>query len=449
MKLRVTFAILLLSLFALQLFADEQMRSPVRIEIGQSVAALNGPWKFHTGDDSRWADPNFDDSSWETIDLTPPPGAHDSDVGLSGYVPGWAARGHRGYWGYAWYRMRVRVDAPAGDTLALAGPAAVDSAYQIFFSGILLGGSGKFTGSTPTVYSIQSKMFLLPQLHGVVSNSGGDLDVIAFRVWMGPWAIGPDGGGIHIAPALGETSCIRARYQLQWLETVKGYVVEIVEALLFLMLAAMACSLISFDRGNPAYLWLAAGLTLLAMVRANQAVLFWGQFETIHGFEVVTVVLLAPLALGAWTMAWHKWFAARELSWMPTVIYGLTALYMCSQFFGRSWFYGVFPHWFGVTLHFVSVYSRLLFVLLMLLVIYRGVLQRERDKWLAVLCVILISIGLFAQELSNLHIQGIWFPYGTGVSRTQFAYAAFDLAMFVLLLRRLAFFGERYRQQTR
>jgi hypothetical protein len=36
-----------------------------------------------------------------------------------------------------------------------------------------------------------------------------------------------------------------------------------------------------------------------------------------------------------------------------------------------------------------------------------------------------------------LHVPGIWFPFGTGVSRTEYAYAAFDVALFVLLLHRI------------
>jgi hypothetical protein len=71
--------------------------NPVRVTLGQAVVALNGPWKFHTGDNPLWAEPNFDDSAWETVDLTPPPGAHDSDVGLTDYVPGWQARAHCDY----------------------------------------------------------------------------------------------------------------------------------------------------------------------------------------------------------------------------------------------------------------------------------------------------------------------------------------------------------------
>jgi hypothetical protein len=50
-------------------------------------------------------------------------------------------------------------------------------------------------------------------------------------------------------------------------------------------------------------------------------------------------------------------------------------------------------------------------------------------------------VGLFTQELSSLHIQGIWLPFRTGVSRTQFAYAAFDVCMFALLLHRLRLFA--------
>ncbi|MFT3698764.1 MAG: hypothetical protein QM831_36795 [Kofleriaceae bacterium] len=36
-----------------------------------------------------------------------------------------------------------------------------------------------------------------------------------------------------------------------------------------------------------------------------------------------------------------------------------------------------------------------------------------------------IAIGQIADELSLLGVPGIWFPFGIGVSRTQFAYAAF------------------------
>ena len=91
-RLQIIGSLLLLSL-ALQAVAGSEVQSSVvspvaaasvPIVIGKSVVPLNGPWKFHTGDDLRWSDPNFDDSARETVDLTPPPGAHDSDVGFPG-----------------------------------------------------------------------------------------------------------------------------------------------------------------------------------------------------------------------------------------------------------------------------------------------------------------------------------------------------------------------------
>jgi hypothetical protein len=429
--------------------ATSALIAPTVIAIGESVVPLNGPWKFHTGDDSRWADPNFDDSAWETLDLTAPPGAHDSDVGLSGYVPGWTSHGHRGYWGYAWYRLRMSVSAPAGDTLALAGPPDVDSAYQVFFNGELLGSAGKFSGSTPVAYSIQPRFFPLPQLSAPALRENGNSAVLAFRVWMGPWGLDdPEGGGIHIAPTLGEMRSVTARYDLQWLETISGYIVEVVEALLFVLLAVMACSLMAFDRSNHAYLWISAALLLTAMYRANQAIFFWGQFETVHEAELVSIVLLVPLVLGAWTMAWHAWFKLADLTWMPVTVGVLTSLYIGAQFVAGSWFHGSLPHEAASAAGFISTCVRLLFVVLMLVIVYRGVRQRGREAWLSLLALILVSIGLFAQELSSLHIPGIWFPFGTGVSRTQFVYAAFDVALFALFLRQLKIFAARQRHAT-
>jgi hypothetical protein len=126
-----------------------------RVKLGQSTVALNGPWKFHIGDSPDdaaavdagrrlWAQPDFDDSKWETVDLSSGAGAVDPINGMSGYAPGWTMRGHRGYWGYAWYRIRVQLDAQPGEKLALSGPADIDDVYQAFANGMLLGSFGGF-----------------------------------------------------------------------------------------------------------------------------------------------------------------------------------------------------------------------------------------------------------------------------------------------------------------
>lgn len=101
------------------------------------------------------------------MDLTPKGGSIDPNSGFSSYVPGWTAKGHPGYWGYAWYRIRVQVTAQPGEKLALAGSADVDDAYQVFANGRLLGSFGKFPpqgsgpAQAPVVYSSQAQMFPL------------------------------------------------------------------------------------------------------------------------------------------------------------------------------------------------------------------------------------------------------------------------------------------------
>jgi hypothetical protein len=409
----------------------------VQITLGPEIIALDGPWKFRIGDNLRWAAPDFDDAVWESLDLTPQFGAHDADVGLMGYVPGWEARGHRGYSGYAWYRLRVSVTAPPGQPLALVGPTNVDSAYQIYLDGRLLGGIGDFTHSPPAAYGTNR-----PATFPLVSTAGPML--VAVRVWMGSWDLNDsDSGGIHIAPALGTKAGAEALYQIQWMELIRGYFLEIVLAVGFVVLAAMVCSLMSLTDFKSAHLWLSAALLCVALMRANQAVFFWGQFETVKVFELITNVLLVPLMLGAWTIAWASWLNLKSRRWIVPTASVLTMLHIALQCLRASWFHGAFPKAIETALGSCVAGVRLLFVLLTLQILVSVVRQPDRERWFALCAIVLICVGLFAQELSQLGVPGIWFPFGTGVSRTQYAYAAFDIVFFALILQRLMQTGNR------
>ncbi|HEV8505387.1 MAG TPA: glycoside hydrolase, partial [Chitinophagaceae bacterium] len=155
-----------------------------KLNADKNLIPLNGPWKFITGDNRQYARSNYDDSGWETIDLTAPPGVHDDDVGLSGFIPGWTATGHPNYSGYAWYRLKIPLDSLTVNNLALAAPPAVDEAYQLFINGSLSGSAGDFSGTVPIVYSIRPRMFLLPE------NAKKEKNItIAFRVWMSSAAL--------------------------------------------------------------------------------------------------------------------------------------------------------------------------------------------------------------------------------------------------------------------
>ena len=397
----------------------------------KNIITLSGPWKFIAGDNMQYANSSYDDSGWETMDLTSPPGAHDDDVGLSDYIPGWTAKGHSNYSGYAWYRLKVSLDSLTGNNLALAAPPAVDDAYQLFINGSFLGNAGNFSGTVPIAYSIQPRMFLLPENVKKEKNI-----TIAFRVWMSSASLNPGSGlgGIHIAPTLGEKTDIKKIYRFQWEQTIKGYIVEVVLPVMFILLATTMFLLNSSRKQTRSCKWFIAALVLLALVRLNQAVYFWFQIESTHQSDIVATVILRPLMLGSWLMTWWEWFELHQPKWLPKITAILTLLYMATQLLGLSWISNSIIH-----THFQTIadYMRLLFLALMLFIIYQGIRKQGTKDLLVLVAILLVSIGLFSKEVSELHvIPGIWFPYGVGVSRTQYVYAAFIFVMYVILIQK-------------
>ena len=407
---------------------------PVAVGPNEADATLVGPWRFHLGDDSRWADPGFDDSGWEVVDLAAPASATDGDVGLPNYAPGWNARGHRGYSGYAWYRIRLSLRTPMGEPLALLGPWAVDSAYQIYENGTLLGGVGDFSGITPAAYGYHYPTFFpLPS----TAHGSGPV-VIAIRVWMGPWALSdPRSGGIHIAPAVGDRSVIAARYQLQWLRIFEGYVVDAIPALLFFLAAVMVLCMRPFDSGG-AYPWLAAALILSGIQRGNQAFFFWLRIETVRQFVIFIIALTGSLSMGAWMMAWRGWLDVRRPAWLPTATAVLTLLLVAAQLLARPWvFHATFPHVASIAVRYLITTVRLTLLLVFALIGYQGIRRSPRDGWYALPAMLAIGAVLFTAELVAAHVPGIWFPWGVGLSLSECASVVFVLLLFVLIVRRL------------
>jgi hypothetical protein len=395
-----------------------------RIRIDRASHLLTGPWRFHVGDDMRWAATDFEDARWETADLTPAPGAHDSDVGLTDYVAGWQARGHEGYSGYAWYRMHVTIDAPAGTPVALLAPAYVEDAYQVFWNGRLIGGSGDFSGTTPVIYSTRPQVFRLPP----VATAAPD-GVIAIRVWMEPGQGRlADAGGIHIPPTLGTTEAIDALYQLEWLQTFNGYVVEVVEPLGFILLALLAWYFRAMLPPGRFAHWLCVALLLTAAYRLNQAVYAWTPYESLPVYLAVHLVLI-PLGLAAWIMAWRHWHGLEHWRWLTyaigiaTVLSAVLVLALSDHAFAL-----VRPLW------------RVPLAVVLFATAIVGVRRRQPDRVLTFIVVMLVACCQFG-VLEALGVPGIWFPFGVGVSLTQYVYAALIVGLAVLLLRRIRRMG--------
>jgi hypothetical protein len=444
---------LLFFLFFLASIADALALAPAAtqengaapIVIGRSVVPLYGPWKFTVGDSPvdpitrapLWAAPEFDDSNWETVDLTPANGSIDPISGFAGYVPGWTAKGHPGYWGYGWYRIRVRLRAEPGEKLALAGPADVDDAYQVFTNRRLAGVFGEFSSAPPAVYYNQPMKFALPD--AALKADGSEVLVLAFRVWMQPSSMLNDdqAGGIHSAPIVGDAAMVDAGYRLQWLQLIRSMAVRPVETVLLLLLAAVSFGVIPFDRSDRVYLWMGALFLVLGSFYGLIGVSAVTQWMSIRTSNVLIGMILYPISVAGWVMVWWEWFQLRRHRWIPVAALVLTLAYVAAYGLGQDLFFTMISHAVAAAFHVLYIVVRLIFAALLLWIVYLGIRERGKEGWLALPAVLMIGPGLFGDELTLIHIRVTWFPFGAQVTVGDYASLLLVAGLSVLLLRRL------------
>ena len=424
-----------------------EAQNAAHVTLGQGAVSLYGPWKFTVGDSPidpktgqpLWAEPDFDDSKWETVDLTPKSGASDPLLGLSGDVPGWTAKGHPGYWGYAWYRIRVQVVARPGQQLALAGPANFDDAYQVFDNGELAGHFGDFIGTRPVVYSAKPRMFPLLGRGNHVAGNGPDdsTRVLAFRFWMDPFSLDyEDTGGMDSAPVLGEAGAVTVGYQMSWLQLIRLYASYAAGSLLFGLLAVVTFSLILFDHSDRVYLWMGALFLNIAVFYVLVFIGNWTELQSTSVNKLLWDGLLGCLSYPIWVMVFWVWFGLKRPTWLPRLTAVLTLLLMVSTILGDEVFFGLVPH--AVAVHFVTVDQtlRVLFFALLLWVAVEGIRRQGVEGWLVLPLVVLRGIG--ASRVQNLsHIRAVWFPFGARVELVQISSMLVAVVIALLLVRRL------------
>jgi hypothetical protein len=385
-----------------------------------AATLLDGAWRFRTGDDPHWADPDLDDSSWETIDLTAPPGSHDGDVGLPDYVGGWMARGHADYHGYAWYRRAVTVPASPG-SWEILGPTLVEDGYELYWNDHLLGGSGRL-GAHPRLVGTRPLRFPLP------AEAVGTRGVLAVRVYMRPESgSSADGGGMHTPPILAPRPAGEALHRAQWRRTIAGYIVEVIEPLA--MLTVVALALVYRSRGGrQGFLILASiALVLTAARRLNNAIVSWTDLQDLATYGWLASVMWVP-TLAAWLMAWNRWDDAPwrgiDASAIVLAVAGIAGALMPSAALTRGGRLG----------------SLALFV-----VIGARIARRGPMRTLALVTLASIVAGFFGGELIDpLGVPGIWFPFGIGVSRIQYLYAIMVPLLAVLIVWSLPSARERH-----
>lgn len=410
------------------------------LRLSQSAIPLYGPWKFSTGDSPLdpntgqplWADPAFDDSHWEDVDLTPKSGAQNPITGASGFVSGWTARGHAGYWGFAWYRLRVRVDSDADTPIAIAGPSQVDDAYQFFDNSQMIGHFGDFTSDRPQPYYSQPMMFLLPP-----SKNG--THVFAVRIFMHPQTLyeAAEVGGFESAPVLGEASTITLVHQSHLTELKRAYLWQPIEALVFGLLGLLAISLVLFDRSDHVYLWI-GGLLLLAAIDATSgSFAVWSTY--IHArYDLISHnFVLYALEYAGWVMIWRVWFRQRRPSWLPWALIPLSVTLGISEALAENFFAATAGSQFTTIGHSVSLLVRLILATFLLFIVAEAIRDQGIEGWLALPPVLLASTAEFSHELAELGLRVSWFPFGVQINLAVASRLLLVVALTILLVRRL------------
>ncbi len=92
------------------------------------IVRLNGLWQFELGDNPQWSESGYNDNHWDRI-----------------YVPStWEDEGFPGYDGYAWYRIRFKIDSKYSDQVLYLRLGAIDDVDETYLNGRLLGYKGNF-----------------------------------------------------------------------------------------------------------------------------------------------------------------------------------------------------------------------------------------------------------------------------------------------------------------
>jgi len=246
----------------------------------EPVASLDGFWRFHTGDDTAWANPNFDDSQWPLL-------RSNQD---------WGQQGYKNYGGFAWYRFTVAVPEGTSNWSIELGP--METGYQLFVDGQLAGSFGPILNSRN--YTATSRVFDLPPASASAASHGPRTLHIAIRAWHSPVWADYAAGGFYGSSYFGDSGLIAQRAatarSLQW----NGLVDEYAYAVLGTLVGLVVLVLFFIRREDREYLWFALLLLANAIdiglaIARQLALISFPVFDFVDGF-VQAAALFAALA---------------------------------------------------------------------------------------------------------------------------------------------------------
>jgi len=221
------------------------------IPLNRAVITLDSQWRFHTGDDLRWADPNFNDSDWPMVNLSTP----------------LVEQGIDSYTGWAWYRLKIQPqqfaqfgNPTSGQQLSLLISGNSVGQLDAFVNGLE---AGHTKGMTESPSEYQSPPIVVP----FNPTASGPIE-IAIRTWAGPTVT--INRGLLEKVQVGTAGDVAAMHEMaighQWDEYV---IANMVVAFLFICVAILGGFLYLAQRNHLEYLWL--GLLCLSVAAGGAA----------------------------------------------------------------------------------------------------------------------------------------------------------------------------------
>jgi Stage II sporulation protein E (SpoIIE) len=348
-----------------------------QVALGNSALALMGPWKFRLGNNMAWAHPSFDDSGWEDYTLKSQGLAQSIMDPYKGLEPGWAGHGHRGSWGFGWYRTRVNLGQTDGQVNLLL--PYINSAYNVYWDGHRLGGFGDLERHVS--YVARKKLFAIP-----AALSGPGEHALAIQVWDEPSQAlqsSRDDGGLRGAPLLvaapiaGQLQSLADRSRVLWAIYDVGPDLMICEVGFFVLI------LFVLDRRRLEYLWIA--LTLLCFFVPDVTIFLATLTEhfSYRAYAIVfeifsnTLMSLFGLLAAIWLMGLQRkrWLLRLVFAaWSPYFLFSIaTEINLHFAFFSRQflqWNLPIFLIAFGCS------------ILILLYVAIVGIRTRGREAWI-------------------------------------------------------------------
>jgi hypothetical protein len=242
--------------------------------------------------------------------------------------------------------------------------------------------------------------------------------VLAVRVYMLPRSgSSADGGGMHSAPILAPRPISDELHRAQWRRTIAGYIVDAIEPIAMLALIGLAIGCRSRSSHRSFLIFVSIALALTAARRLNNAIVSWTDLQDLRTYSWLASVMWVP-TLAAWSLAWNRWCPRpwRSIDVSAAVLALIAAL--------------------GAVVPSASLTkgSRLGSIALFVLIGAR-IVRGGPGRTLALVTFVSIVATLFGGELLDpIGVPGIWFPFGIGVSRTQYICAIVIPLLAVLIV---------------